>query len=110
MAFDKKYYKEIKKYTLYNLNHRPWCCTVKCPAEWAKTFLPLITHCVHAEDYEGAKAITDAIREFLNRFIKESPLTENDKLILPNFKEISINGILCYVDPKNPLSGSAEIL
>jgi len=70
------------------LNHTPWCYEGNCPFEWARTFLPLISDCIYREDYEAAKASTDAIREFLNRFLPpEDQITVNDKLRLPEIKD-----------------------
>lgn len=71
MSFDRKHYRTIKKFVQQQLNQRPWCCQEVSPVDWAKTFVPLITDCVIQEDYEGAKATSDAIREFLNQFLKE---------------------------------------
>lgn len=71
MAFDRKHYRTVKKFMGQQLNNRPWCCQDVGPVEWAKTFIPLITDCVKQEDYEGAQATSDAIREFLNQFLKE---------------------------------------
>ncbi len=76
----------------------------KNPFDWAKTFLPLISDCIYREDYEAAKACSDAIREFLNEFLDEGDkIKEDATLNLPEIKAIKINGIICYIDPKKPL-------
>ena len=108
MAFDKKHYKEVKTYMDYSLNHIDFRLVDKFknkPFEWAHTFLPLIASCLHGEDYEGAKAGSDSIREFLNKFLPEGEkITDKHTLKLPKFKAIKVKGIICYVD------GTAEII
>ena len=74
------------------LNKPPWCSDVKCPVEWAETFLCLIPDCVHREDYEAAQATKDAIIQFLNKFGAEIP--DDARLTLPEYKEIEIKGII----------------
>jgi hypothetical protein len=85
MAFDRKHYKEIKKFMLWRLNHVSCFSNVTCPIEWVKTFLPLLADCVHREDYEAAKATKDTIREFLNQFMEEK-IAEDAMLKLPEIK------------------------
>lgn len=97
MAFDRKHYKEIKKFVSWTLNNPPWCYTGKCPFDWAKVHVKLVAQCVHSEDYEGAKATSDAIREFLNQFLKE-PIKEDALLNLPEYEAIELRGIICPCD------------
>lgn len=52
--WDKEYYIEIKKFTLYLLNNRSFMIKINCPFKWAETFLPLLNHCISIEDYEAA--------------------------------------------------------
>jgi hypothetical protein len=97
MRWDKKHYKSVKDFVSHQLNNRPWCVNTDCPVEWAKTFLPVISDCIHGEDYEAAQAASDAIREFLNQFLDE-PIKENAQLKLPDFKPLVVQGIVCFVD------------
>lgn len=84
MAFNKKHYKQCKKFMLGVLSKRPWCCDVDSPVEWSKAFLPMILDCNSREDYEGSKAIKDAIMEFLNGFLdKDNQIKDTDTLKLP---------------------------
>lgn len=84
MAFNKKHYKECKKFMLNVLANRTWCCEVDNPVEWSKAFLPMILDCNSREDYEGSKAIKDAIMEFLNGFLDEgNQIKDIDTLKLP---------------------------
>ena len=83
------YYLEIKEFISTNLNHPSIVIDTSLPFEWAKTFNPLISDCVAREDYEAAHATTDAIKEFLNQFLKE-PLTSESTLCIPEIKEIKM--------------------
>lgn len=106
MAFDKKHYKETKDFLFSVLNNKPYGCSTDCPWEWARGFVPLVSQCIHNEDYEGAKGASDAIREFLNQFLKEEDkIDERATLKLPEFKECDIRGIICIADSENPLEG-----
>ena len=87
--WDKKHYREIKKFTLYQLQHKDFRTTINCPFEWAETFLPLLNYCISVEDYEGAQAMKDAIMDFLNDFLIEK-ITKKDLLKLPT-ETVSIN-------------------
>jgi hypothetical protein len=105
------YYKAIKEFMLWELNHRDFRLVekYKCPVDWAKTFLHLITDCVEREDYEGAAATKDAIREFLNGFGADIP--EDAQLKLPEYKPVEMHGIICYGqegDPSGIGSGGAD--
>lgn len=80
MAFDKHHYKTIKAFTLENLKRRPWCYDGDV-VDWIKTFIPLITDCIDREDYEGAKACSDAIREFLNEFLDDKDKIQETTLL-----------------------------
>ncbi len=114
MPFRKRHYNEIKKFMEQRLKYVPMFCEIKCPVEWAKTFLPLISDCVHREDYEAAKATADAIREFLNKFLSdENKIPETTQLNLPEYVETEIRGIICYGDPNDKsglASGGAEFI
>ena len=102
MAFDKKHYGEVKKFMEFELNKVDFRLVEKYkdkPFDWAHTFLPLISDCVQRENYEGAKAISDAIREFLNKFLPDGEkITADMTLKLPKFKTVKIKGIICYID------------
>lgn len=103
------YYREIKKFMLYNLNHRSIFCTINDPIDWVKTFLPLVSMCVTNEDYEGAAACKDAIREFVNQFLsKENKIKMKDMLKLPEYNELPIHGIICHGHSIS--GGHAEII
>lgn len=86
-TFDKKYYREIYNWICENLKFSPtWYLKGEnpCPIEHVKTYFPLISDCVHREDYEAAKATRDAIIDFLNKLGAEIP---NDAVfILPEYK------------------------
>ncbi|WP_183560626.1 hypothetical protein [Mucilaginibacter sp. SP1R1] len=83
-TWDEKHYQEIYEFMMATLGSVPWCSDVKCPVEWAKTKLPLVSMCVANEDYEGAQATKDAIMDFLNQFLSESEkITDQQTLKLP---------------------------
>jgi hypothetical protein len=100
MPFDRKRYRETKKWMLESLSIKQWCM----PENWTlsdqiKAYLPLIVDCAHREDYEGAQATKDAIVEFLNKFLPESErLTGFEKLNLPDYEPLEIHGIICFVE------------
>lgn len=110
MAWNKKHYKEIKQFVEHQLNHVPFQIAEKPteerpnPFDWAKTFLPLVSLSIHNEDYEAAKATSDAIREFLNKFMPNDPIPDDATLKLPDFVPFEIKGIVCLLDPKDPLN------
>ncbi|MBB6126955.1 hypothetical protein [Mucilaginibacter lappiensis] len=82
--WDKKHYQEIYDFMIATLSSVPWCSNVKCPFEWAKSKLPLITMSIEKEDYEAAQATKDAIKNFLNRFLDdENKITNEATLKLP---------------------------
>ena len=116
MAWDKKYYKAAKDHTAYNLRHVPiqltWQENKPDIITWIKSFFPLISSCVSCEDFEGAKATTDAIRDFLNEYLPEGEkLPEDVQFKLPEFKAIEIKGIICFVGPNDDyLHGTAEFV
>jgi len=83
MAFDKRHYKEVKKHTLWMLNNPSVFVRTDCKAEWAITFLPVLVECVESEDYEGAQAMKDAIKEFIGL-----PADEEILLALPSWKDV----------------------
>lgn len=65
---ENEYYQAAYKHVKWLLENRPWCCDIDCPVEWAKTFVPLVRDCAESEDYEGAQATKDAIKDFLRGF------------------------------------------
>jgi hypothetical protein len=89
MSWDKKHYKQCKDMITYQLNNVPFLYAERlesegrnpCPVEWAKSFIPMVSHCIETEDYEGAQAISDAIREFINKF-SEEPVSKEALLII----------------------------
>jgi len=103
----KEYYDQIKEFVHSLLNGVPFQIAdkVTCPVEWAKTFFPMISDCVHREDYEGAQATKDAIIEFLNKFGLEIP--EDAQLKIPEYKETEMHGILCLAK-EGDISGLAS--
>lgn len=111
---NKEEIKEVKKFFLRTLNHRPWCCTTDCPVEWAKVFFPQISKAIHDEEYELAQALKDAVRIFLNQFLdKPNKIKKSATLKLPEYVETKVYGIVCLGDPDDPLgmkSGGAIIL
>lgn len=97
--FDKKHYNEIKRFMDWQLNHRPFQSTCTCPFKWAKSKVKLVSYCVSVEDYEGAKACKDAIKDFLNKFLPVTDkITDDDTLNLPEYIETKISGIICFQD------------
>ena len=89
MSWDKKHYKTIKKWMIERLNSVPFQYKTNCPFDWAATFLPLIVDCSYREDYEAAQATSDAIREFLNGFLKEEDrISETTLLKLPDYVDV----------------------
>ena len=113
-SWDKRHYKSIYDFTVYELNHLDFRLVEKYgkdPLGWAATFLPQVSACIHREDFEAAKAMSDAIREFCNRWLTE-PVSESDTLRLPPYEEKEVHGILCLVDPKCPggMKGDGAIL
>ncbi len=101
MAFDRKHYNEIKTFMDAQLKNVPWCAKVESPIEWVQGFLPLVSDCLSINDYEGAKAISDAIRDFLNSFLSDNEKIGHDKqLKLPKVKTIDVKGIICYIPPE----------
>lgn len=80
--WDKKHYTEVKKFTLYQLEHRDFRITIDSPFEWAETFLPLLNYYISVEDYEAAQAMKDAIMKFINQFLIEK-IKKTDLLKLP---------------------------
>lgn len=99
-SFNTEHYNNVKEFTENSLNRLDYRLAEKFkdkPFEWAMTFLPMIANCVESEDYEGAKAMSDAIREFLNRFLPANEqISESAKLNLPEFKEEIINVHVSY--------------
>lgn len=83
-TWDKQHYKDIYEFMMSTLSSIPFQCVCKCPFEWAKIRLPLVSMCVSNEDYEGAQATKDAIKDFLNRFLPDDgQIKDSDTLILP---------------------------
>ncbi|WP_125921835.1 hypothetical protein [Hymenobacter lapidarius] len=74
-----------------------------CPVEHAKTQLELIAFCVAQEDYEGAKAIKDAVREFFNEYWPALAITTDALLLLPEYKE---EPIFCHLSFGNTAAKS----
>lgn len=113
-SWDKKYYKEIYNWMCENLKYSPiWYLKGEkpCPIEHVKTYFPLISDCVHREDYEAAQATKDAIINFLNKLGAEIP--DSAELKIPDYKAIKIRGLICYGkknDPSGFASGGAEFI
>lgn len=108
MSWDKEYYREIKKFMDYEVSHKHFLCTIDCPIEYVKTFLPLISMSIEKEDYEAAQATKDAIMQFLNKFLKDgNKIKKSDTLKLPAYVEIEAHGIVCLGDP-NDKTGMAS--
>ena len=74
MAFNKKLYIECKKLTLWNLEH-PSFLYEGNPKDWILGILSSCGEYVKRQQYEQAKAIKDAVTEYINKY-----LSENDKL------------------------------
>ncbi|MCF0059918.1 hypothetical protein MUK70_11765 [Dyadobacter chenwenxiniae] len=114
MAFDKKHYRAIKKFMDQQILHVDFRLVDEYrdkPVEWAETFLFHISHCIEEEDYEGAKAVTDSIKEFLDKYTDVK--VEDLLLKVPEYKRLEIVGIICYGkdDDKSGLaSGGAEFI
>jgi hypothetical protein len=85
MAFDRKHYNEMKRRAAYSLRHVSCLVPDPCPVEHAKTQLHLIAFCVAQEDYEGAKAIKDAVREFFNEYWPDGNIQADELLNLPAY-------------------------
>lgn len=102
MSFDKKFYKEVKKYMDDQLSRVDFRLVEKYkdkPFEYAQTFLPMISNSIEHEDFESSKAITDAIRDFLNKFLsEENKISKSAEINLPEYKQMKIKGIICFVD------------
>lgn len=91
MAFDKKHYRQMKDFAAHSLRHVSCLVEDPCPVEHAKTQLELIAFCVAQEDYEGAKAIKDAVREFFNELWPELAITADALLRLPEYQHEPIH-------------------
>ena len=102
MGWDNEYYKAIYDFTSHELRHVDYRLAEKYKnniCEWVKTFLPLISQCIHDEDYEGAKGTSDAIRDFVNSYLpKEHQIPKDKELRLPEYKQVKIKGIICFWD------------
>lgn len=95
MAFDRKYYNEVKKFTAHLLRHKSWC-DKSTFEEHVKSFLPLISSCNEKEDFEGAKATADAIKEFLNEYLPDADkIPAAATLKLPKYEPLEMKGIVC---------------
>lgn len=57
----------MKSFMDWRLNNVPFFCTCICPIEWSEGFVSLEKDCVLREDYEGAKATMDSIKEFRSK-------------------------------------------
>ena len=108
MAFNKKYYNEVKSFIDYQINNVNFMLVDEYrsrPIEWCKTFLPLIANSIHDEDFESAKAVSDSIRDFLNKFLGEDEkILPTTKFKIPDFQQVEIKGVVCFVD------GTAKVL
>lgn len=110
MNWDEEYYKEIYDFMIKTLSQSnyAWLTGKKpCIIKHVTSFLPMITDCVHNEDYEGAKATRDAIIYFLRE--RGADIADDIKFILPEYKPMKINGIICY-GKEDGTSGGAELI
>ena len=74
MAFNKKLYKECKKLILWNLEH-PYFLYDGTPKDFVLGILSSCGEYIKKQQYEQAKAIKDAVIEYINKY-----LPENDKV------------------------------
>lgn len=65
MAFDKKYYREIKKFVKWRLTHRS-CLSESTLEEHVLMVMQIMPGLIEREDFEALKAVKDAIIEFIN--------------------------------------------
>ena len=70
MEFNKKLYKECKKLTLWNLEHAPFQYGGSLK-DWILSFLSDAGYYIKKEQYEEAKAIKDAVTEYINKYLPE---------------------------------------
>ena len=99
MAFDKKHYRQMKDFAAHSLRHVSCLVDNPCPVEHAKTQLELIAYCVDLEDYEGAKAIKDAVREFFNELTGRELIDAEALLRLPEYNDEPIR---CHLSVARP--------
>jgi hypothetical protein len=101
---DKRYYNDVKNFVdkqISNIDFRLVDKFKDRPFDWAATFLPLVSRCIEQEDYEGAKAVSDSIKGFLNRFLPDKDQIPIDaKLKLPKVEQAETKGVICFVDGK----------
>lgn len=70
MPLDKKMYNEMKNHISHLIRHPPWCYEGTLQ-DWILSYRPMIEQYIEEENYEAAKAICDAIKEFLNEHLEE---------------------------------------
>lgn len=70
MAFNKKLYNECKKLTLWNLEHQSFLYHGSTK-DWVLSFLYNAGEYIKKEQYEQAKAIKDAVTEYINKYLSE---------------------------------------
>lgn len=91
MAFDKKHYKEIKKWVLLSLKEYHYDPTI---------FLPVIAACLKDEDFEAAQATSDAIRQWFEE--QGETIPPEATLKIPDTCEDPEGYIICLGNPDDP--------
>lgn len=80
MAFDKGLYEDYKKIVLSNLRCIPPYYDGKLE-DWVTSKLKMIGELNIEENFEGSKAVKDAVAEFLNEFLPEGEKISEDIVI-----------------------------